>query len=399
MTKLTTGPAADLAGHFERFVLDREWTFLNHGSFGACPAEVLRHQDGLRARLERQPVQFFARDLQPLLDDALRELAALCGAQAEDLCFVPNATAGVNAVLRSLRLEPGDELLTTDHVYNACKNALEFVAAQHGAAVVIAPVPFPLADPAQITAAVLARVTPRTRLALLDHVTSPTALVFPVAELVAALHARGVDTLVDGAHALGMLPLELDRLGAAYYTANCHKWLCAPKGAAILHVRRDRQAQIRPPCISHGANAPLSPGRSRYRLEFDWTGTTDPSSALCAPVAARLLGGLLPGGLPALQARNHDLAVTAQALLCEALAVAPPCPPSLLGSMATVPLPDRDGAGADALQAALVAARIEVPLIRWPDSPRLQVRVSAQIYNTLDDYQRLADFLRHYFQP
>src|SRR5881398_800427 len=303
------------------WTLDPAVTFLNHGSFGACPRPVLEAQQCLRERLERQPVQFLGRDLEALLDDARR----------------------VNAALRSLALAPGDQLLVTDHAYNACRNALDFVAVAARAEVVVVPVPFPLASADAVVEAVLARVTAHTRLALLDHVTSPTGLVLPIERLVRELAARGIDTLVDGAHAPGMLPLDLRALGAAYYAGNCHKWLCAPKGAGFLHLRRDRRDRVRPVVISHGANSPRT-DRSRLLLEFDWTGSHDPTPYLSVPEAIRFLGGLLPGGWPELMARNRALALEARRILCEALAVTPPCPDEMIGSLATVPLPDGSAA-------------------------------------------------------
>ena len=211
-------------------------------------------QHNIRERLERQPVRFLVRELEPLWDAARAALAQFVGGDAVDVVFVANATSGVNTVLRSLRFKAGDELLVTNHEYNACRNALNFVAEQSGARVVVAEVPFPLQCEDDFILPVMEKVTSRTRLALLDHVTSQTGLVFPIGRLVRELSARGVDTLVDGSHAPGMVPLNLREIGAAYYTGNCHKWTCAPKGAAFLHVRRDRQRDIRPLVISHGAN-------------------------------------------------------------------------------------------------------------------------------------------------
>ena len=382
------------------WTLDPAVTFLNHGSFGACPRPVLEAQQRLRERLERQPVRFFVRDLEPLLDDARSALAAFLGADPEGLVFVTNATTAVNAVLRSLALAPGDQLLVTDHAYNACRNALDFVAAAAGARVVVVPVPFPLASADAVVEAVLAQVTPHTRLALLDHVTSPTGLVLPIERLVRALAARGIDTLVDGAHAPGMLPLDLRALGAAYYAGNCHKWLCAPKGAGFLHVRRERQGGVRPVVISHGANSPRT-DRSRLLLEFDWTGSHDPTAYLCVPEAIRFLGGLLPGGWPELMARNRQLALEARRILCDALDAMPPAPEEMVGALAAVPLPDgadaplRSPLYVDPLQDVLLERyRIEVPIVPWPAPPKRLVRVSCQLYNARDDYERLATALR-----
>jgi isopenicillin-N epimerase len=382
------------------WTLDPEIDFLNHGSFGACPRPVLEAQAELRARMERQPVQFLARELEGLLDEARAALGELVGADQDDLAFVQNGTGGVNTVIRSLPLQPGDELLATNHGYNACLNALRQRERQ-GVKVLVASVPWPIAGPEQVVEAVLGAVTPRTRLALLDHVTSPTGLIFPLAELVRRLGERGVDVLVDGAHAPGMLPLDLRAIGAAYYTGNCHKWLCAPKGAAFLHVRRDRQALIRPLTVSHGANAARE-DRSRFRLEFDWTGTGDPTPFLCIPHALRFLGALLPGVLPELMRRNHALAVRGRQILCEALGIEAPAPEQMLGSLASLPLPDfagppppKRGVAWHPLQRALLERHaIEVPVLFFPAFPRQLIRISAQAYNAEDQFARLASALR-----
>jgi isopenicillin-N epimerase len=401
--------------------LDPAVTFLNHGSFGSCPLPVLEFQREVRERMERQPVSFFVRDMEGLLDEARAKLAAFVGSAVEDLVFVPNATSGVNAVLRSLDFQPGDELLVTDHEYNACRNALDYVAQRSGAQVVVVKIPFPVpatcsrrletsaaterrlqvAGTAEIISPVLAAVTPRTKLALLDHVTSQTGLVLPIESLVRELNARGVDTLVDGAHAPGMVPLNLTQLGAAYYTGNCHKWICAPKGAALLHVRRDRQARIRPLVISHGGNSQRT-NRSRFLIEFGWMGTGDPSAALAVPKAIEFIGSLRPGGWPEVMQHNRELALAARRVLCSALATPLPCPDELIGSLASVPIPDatdltpsKNPLYLDPLQDRLLAEfGIEVPVIPWPAPPKRLLRISAQLYNSLPQYERLAEALK-----
>lgn len=367
--------------------LDPSIAYLNHGSYGACPRAVLERQRALQLEMEREPVDFLSRELPARLDAARAALARFLGADSTDLVFVPNATAGVNAVLRSLTFAPGDELLATSHTYAACRNTLDYVAARTGARVVTATLPFPVRDDEELVAAVMACVSPRTRLALLDHVTSPTALVLPLTRLVRELGARGIETLVDGAHAPGMVSLALGELGAAYYTGNAHKWLCAPKGAAFLHVRRDRQHELHPTVVSHGYNAGL-------QAEFDWIGTFDPSAWLCVPAAIDYLGTLLPGGWPELMSTNRALALEARAHLCESLGIDPPCPESMIGSMASVVLPTAArGSAASRLEGDALAAwfrerGVETWLSRRPFN---LLRVSAQLYNSLAQVHRLTE--------
>ena len=380
------------------WALQPGFTFLNHGTFGACPRPVLQAQNELRERMERNPVQFFERVLPALLDGAREQLAEFVGANADDLAFIPNATTGVSTVLRSLPFVPGDELLMTNHGYKAVDTALGFVAERCGATKRVVDVPFPISGPDAVIEAVLGAVNPRTRLVVIDHVTSPTGLVFPIERLVAELSARGVDTLVDGAHAVGMLPLRLEALGAAYYTGNCHKWLCAPKGSAFLWARRDRQERLRPLSMS-GAKSPFH-HPNRFRSEFGWTGTSDPSPYLCVPTAICAMADMVEGGWPALRAHNHALALNARRLLCKALGNSPAAPDSMIGSLATVVLPDGDPATqspteVNALETALSADHsIDAPVFGFPDTPRRILRVSAQVYNTEAEYAYLAAVLR-----
>ncbi len=394
-----------MSEHAEHWDLQPGLAFLNHGSFGACPREVLAAQQALRQRLERQPVQFFVRDLQQLLDDSREALARFVGvANPAELAWVPNATAGVNAVLRSLRFERGDELLTTDQSYGACRNTLEYVARKSGLRVIEVQLPFPVSGPEEVLDKILSAATDRTRLALIDHITSPTGLVWPIEQIVERLADRGVDVLVDGAHAPGMLPLSVDDIGAAYYTGNCHKWICAPKGAAFLHVPLRRQEGIHPPVISHGASWPAT-RRSRFLLEFDWLGTMDPSPYLCVPEAIRVIGAMLDGGWPAVMERNRRLALEAREILCDVLNQPAPCPEEMIGTLGAVPLPDGSPEPlasflyVDPLQDALLEQyQVEVPLIPWPAPPKRLVRISAQLYNRRAEYERLAMGLHELLQ-
>lgn len=366
--------------------LDPSFVFLNHGAFGSCPYPVQEEQNRLRARLEAQPIRFMLREKEPLEDAVRAKLGAFLGAQPEDLVFISNASTGVNTVLRSLQFSASDELLITNHGYNACNNAVRWVAERSGARVALAEIPFPIESPEQVTRAVLAAVTPRTKLAVLDHVTSPTGLIFPIGELVSSLKERGVETLVDGAHAPGMVPLDLAALDAGYYTGNLHKWVGAPKGAAFLWVRRSLQPAIRPLVISHGANSPRT-DKSRFQLEFEWVGTLDPSPWLCVSKALDVMATLELGGWFALMKRNHALALRARDILTPIRTA----PEPMIGSLMAWPVGEGSAKG---LQDSLYEQQIEVPVYAWPRAPQRVVRVACQHYNTVADYERLAEALR-----
>jgi isopenicillin-N epimerase len=382
----------------ENWLLDPSIAFLNHGSFGATPRAVLAKQTEWRERMEREPVLFLARQIDELLEEVRHALGAFLNADPNGIALVNNATAGINAVLRSLDLDQHDELLVTNHEYNASRNTLDFAASLAGAKVVVIDIPFPISSPDVVVDLILEKVTDRTRLLLIDHVTSQTGIIFPVERIVGELNARGIDTLIDGAHAPGMLPLDLRAINAAYYTGNLHKWVCAPKGAAFLYVRENRRATIRPTSISHGASSDRR-DRSRYLIEFDWTGTDDPTAILSAPESLRVMASLVEGGWPEIRRRNHALALQARDILIDALQIEKPAPDEMLGSMAAVPIPDSSYDthslfGNDPLQDVLFDKyRIEVPVMLWPAHPKRVLRVSAQLYNEPSEYERLGNAL------
>jgi isopenicillin-N epimerase len=397
--------ASEHAGHWE---LDPSVVFLNHGSFGACPREVLAEQARFRELMEAEPIAFFIEKYEGLLDQSRAALAAFVRCGAEDLVFVPNATTAVATVIQNLAptLKAGDEILATAHEYPACMNNLRRAAGWVGASVVGVPIPFPLRDEAEVVAAVLGAVTPRTRVALLSHVTSPSALVLPVERLVPELEKRGIAVIVDGAHAPGFTPrVDVGALGASFYTANCHKWMCTPKGSAFLHIRRDRQQGFRPLVLSNSAEKPRA-GRKHLHTEFDYCGTSDYTAWLCMPAATRFMSGLVGGGWPALMRRNHDLMMRAKALIEGALGVGAAAPEGMLGSMATIFLPPHDAGRQarlsarpsryhDALQDALLERhRIQVPIWAVPGESRRFVRISVQAYNDPAQYEYLAGALR-----
>ena len=310
------------------FALDGDMVFLNHGAYGATPRALLERQNEWRRRMEAQPPRFFMNELPDLVREAAGSLAGFVGAAPERTVLLENATSGINAVLRSLPLAPGDRIVTTDHVYGAVRNTLRFVADRTGVEVVEVPVPMPLAAPGDVAEALERALDPRARLVVIDHVASPSALVFPIADIVRRCRARGVPVLVDGAHAPGLVDLEVDAIGADWYVGNAHKWLCAPKGAAFLAAGEDAAA-VHPTTISHAY-------RQGFTAEFAKIGTRDPSAWLCIPEAidfCRRLGGR------ELRERNAALARAAGVGLAAALDSELGGPATSFGAMVTVRLP------------------------------------------------------------
>ena len=379
------------------WILNPAVDFLNHGSFGAAPLVVMEAQQAWIRELERDPIDFLApeRTLLPKLDRVRQLIAKLLNAASDDIVFVRNATEGVNAVLRSFPLQTADEVLITNHGYNACNNAVRFAAERVGAVVTVADVPFPIASPTVVIDAVAKKLTARTRLILIDHVTSPTALLFPVAQIVQLAHGRGIRVMIDGAHAPGMVGVDLQAIDADYYTANHHKWLCGPKTSGLLWVRPQWQSEVRPTVISHGANR-MHYGNSRFQAEFNWIGTYDPSPILSMPTAIEFLDGLYPGGLVELMERNRALALIGRQILLDRFSIDPPAPDAMLGSMATIPLPSADSLSEKDVrawqQSLFLRDRIEVPVFKTIGQQTC-ARISAQAYNDQQQYERLANAL------
>ena len=368
---------------------------LNHGSWGAVPLVIQEKQTEWRRRWEANTTAFILQELPHALESSRQALAGFLTAQLEGLAFTRNATSGIASAVRSMepRLGPGDEIVTTSHDYNAVRQTIEFSAARCGARVVVAQVPFPIEHPGVATRAVLESVTDRTKLAVVDHITSPTGVIYPVEDIVTALEPA-VPVLVDGAHGPGQVPVDLSRLGASWYAGNLHKWVCAPKGSAFLHTRSDRLADTYPVVISHGWNSPKTDPADRYQGLFGWVGTDDVTSWLVIPDLLDLLESLEPGGWPALMARNHRLALQAREVLANALGVEAPTPEMMVGAMAALPLPDSSGddpGGLDSvLTNRLIDSGFEALVMHWPKWPRQVLRVSAYHYNTLDEYEALA---------
>jgi isopenicillin-N epimerase len=363
--------------------LDPDFLTVNHGSFGATPLDVLAAQRTWQSRMEAQPTRFMATILPTELRRAAAELGRFLNAEGHDIAFVDNATSGCNAVLRSLALQPDDEVLILSHAYGAVRNAVRFVAGRAGARVTEAAIRFPGPTEDGLLAAVNEAITPRTRLAVIDHITSGSAIVLPAARIVAACRAAGVPVLIDGAHAPGQIELDIAAIGADWYAGNCHKWLCAPKGCAFLHASPDRQAELHPLTISHGF-------RNGFLAEFDWTGTTDPSRFLAVTEAIAFhhrLGGR------ALRERNRDLAAAGTALVAERLGTRSGATGTLAAAMGTVCLPigDPSPEHALAIRARLLRAGTDAPVHALNGA--LWLRLSAFAYNRIDDYERLAEIV------
>ena len=370
------------------FLLDPTITFLNHGSFGATPRAVFEKYQWWQRELERQPVEFLGRRFSDLMRDARSSLAAYVHANADDLVYVPNATTALNIVARSLRLNPGEEILTTDHEYGALDRTWRFICRKTGAVYKQQPISVPVTTHENFIETFWAGVTPRTRVIFFSHITSPTALIFPVKEICRRARNAGITSIVDGAHALGQIPLDMEEIGADFYTSNAHKWLGAPKGSAFLYARRGVQHLIEPLVVSWGYESE-KPSASRFVDEQEWTGTRDIAAYLTVPEAIRFCD---ENRWDEVHLRCHALAQSAREGITAFTGLPPLSPDSAdwYMQMVTLPLPSCD---ALQLKTRLYDEfRIEVPIVVWRDQPH--IRVSIQAYNSHGDGKKLIEALR-----
>ena len=388
------------------FLLDPNIIFLNHGSFGATPRAVFDKYQWWQRELERQPVAFLGRRFTGLMREAHAALAAYVHTDADNLVYVPNATTAINIVARSVAtfggtplLNPGDEILTTDHEYGAMDRTWRFICRKTGAVYKQQPIPVPVTTAENFVETFWAGVTPRTRVVFLSHITSPTALIFPIKEICRRARNAGLLSIIDGAHALGQIPLDLDDIGADFYAANAHKWLCAPKGAAFLYARREAQQLVEPFVVSWGYEAD-KPSASRFIDEQEWTGTRDIAAYLAVPEVIRFCE---EHHWDKERLRCHEIAQYARERIHDlvgATGLAPLphlCPDSTewYMQMVTLPLPPCDAGafGRTPLQARLYDEyHIEVPIVVWHNQP--YVRVSIQAYNSREDVERLVEALQ-----
>lgn len=379
----------------DEWSLDEEVTYLNHGSFGPSPRCVQEAKRHWTERLESQPMDFFLRQLETHLDQATERLGELVGAAPEDLLFVDNATFGMNIVAASVALEPDDEVLLTDHEYGAVQRIWRHAAERSGAKVVIANLPFPITTAREIVDHAFAHVTERTKLIVVSHVTSPTALTLPVTEICRKSRARKVPVCVDGPHAVAMLPIHLQAMDCDYYVASCHKWLSAPFGSGFLYAAKRRQSLLKPCITSWGGSLEGRP--ASWKDEFRWIGTRDPSAFLSIPAAIDFLEDM---GIEDFRHRTHALAGYAREQVTALTGLVPPWPDTMewYGPMIALPLPKAPeappaGVQRDPLQHTLWHKhRIEVPIIHWKGHRLL--RVSCYLYNTQSDIDRLVNALK-----
>ncbi len=379
-----------------RFPIKAGLTMLNNGSYGLTPAVVRDAQIELQRRLEEDPVRFFKADLEDYCDDTRRAIAAFTRVDFQSIALVPNGTFAVATVLNNLKLNPGDEILVTDHEYMATFNELGKVCRATGAKVTIAKIPFPAVTPEQVVESVVGKMTDRTRVVLVSHITSASALVMPVREIVEAAKQRGIETFLDGAHTPGQIALDISSLDPTWYAASCHKWLACPKGTGFIYTSPNRKGGFKPMVLSCRVHE-TRPERDAFLCDFDYTGTNDYTGNLVIPVAIEHMGAQLPGGWDALRRRNHDLVIAGANAVCDALGIEQQVPESMIASMVSIPIPGQCEPstllGEGLWDRLYLNHGLQAPVWDLPGVCDRMIRVSAQLYNSPADYARLGQAL------
>lgn len=381
-----------------RFPIRPGLTMLNNGSYGLTPTLVRDAQIELQRRLEEDPVRFFKADLEDYNDDTRHAIGAFTGVEPRSIALVPNGTFAVATVLNNLDLSPGDEILVTDHEYMATFNELAKVCRASGAKVTIAKIPFPRLTPEQVVESIVAKMNDHTRVILVSHITSASALVMPVQEIVEAAKERGIETFLDGAHTPGQIPLDIGAIDPTWYAASCHKWLACPKGTGFIYTSPSRTDGFKPMVRSCRVHE-IRPTRDAYLCDFDYTGTNDYTGNMVIPVAIAHMGAQLPAGWDQLRQRNHDMALVGAKIICDVLGIEQQVPESMIASMVSIPIPgtceDSTLLGEGLWDRLYLRHRVQAPVWDLPGVCDRMIRISAQLYNTPDDYARLADALRH----
>lgn len=379
-------------------MLDPEIVYLNHGSFGACPRSVIEAQQAHRDRVEADAMRFYIHDLWPEVDRSREALGTLINADPADLVFVSNATSAVATVIANIGLNPGDEVIVNRFEYPACINNLRRACERASAKLIIVDLPWDPIDEDSVVDAIMSKVNDRTKLVMFSLITSATAVRLPVQRLIRELHARGVETLLDAAHGPGCVPMDVRAWNPTYCTGNAHKWLCAPKGCAFLYVQRELQSGFRPLVLSNDAYD-LEPAieqskRSAFNHEFDYMGTDDRTAIMTVADAIWALGSFFEGGIDELMRRNRALCLQARDLLCDAFGTEPTVPDSMLGPLAVVDIPAQGMSPRELRERLMSEFRIESMIVPNPSGDTPMIRVSPQVYNSIEQYRYTADAIR-----
>ncbi len=383
----------------ENWNLDTNIVYLNHGSFGATPKKVLQAQQAIQAEMEAEAIDFFVDKLPTYIDESKTALAAFVGTSSNNIVFTPNTTTGVNTIFNSIACKPGDEWLVTNHTYGACVHAAKHYTHRNGATITTAQIPFPLQTDDEILDAIAAAITSKTTLALIDYITSATATIFPVKKIIELLHSKNIEVLIDAAHAPGMVDLNIDELKADYFVANCHKWICSPKGSAFIYVAPQYQSKIHPLIISH-YNDTAEGTAAHWSNQFMFDGTHDYSAYITVKDAILEMQNIAKLDWAGIRNANHELVWTGANKIADAFDVKLPTPKHMVGTICNIPvlngqlLQHKYMGKTELKQKLFDEFSIEVPLIIFPSAPTQWIRISAQLYNNMDQYDYLTDCLK-----